>query len=79
MTYTYVILQVPKEVYLCIKQKLIAEGYSSAIETDGTLDMHGLALAPIEPSASQSPGTGSVIPLSKVSRLSPPEDLPPAA
>lgn len=45
MTYTYAIMHVSKEVYKEIRNKLQAAGYSDQIDSNGNLDMHGIALA----------------------------------
>lgn len=44
MTYTYVIINVSKSTYEEIATKLDEAGYDHAIDDDGTLNMHGLAL-----------------------------------
>ena len=45
-TYTYVELPVSPATYEEIRSKLTAAGYSHAIDRDGSIDMHGLALVP---------------------------------
>jgi hypothetical protein len=45
MTYTYAILEVTRKTYDEIYKKLKAAGCSDQIDGDGTLDMHGIALA----------------------------------
>lgn len=48
MTYTYAILEVSKQTYNEIKDKLLEAGYGTAIhkESNGkeVIDMHGIAL-----------------------------------
>lgn len=44
MTYTYAIMTVSQKVYDEIKVKLINAGYASQIDSNGDLDMHGIAL-----------------------------------
>lgn len=44
MTHTYVILEVSKPCYEEIAKKLREAGYDHVFESDGTIDMHGIAL-----------------------------------
>ena len=44
MTYTYAILEVSKEAYDEIKEKLKEAGYQDAFGEEGIIDMHGIAL-----------------------------------
>lgn len=43
MSYTYATLEVSKQVYQEIKEKLLAAGYQHSFH-DGVIDMHGIAL-----------------------------------
>lgn len=45
MTHTYAIMEVSQKAYDEIRGKLEAAGYSDQIDQDGSLDMHGIALA----------------------------------
>lgn len=48
-THTFVLLDVPYEMYNLVREKLIAAGYDHAVDdTEKTLDMHGIALTPEE-------------------------------
>lgn len=44
MTYTYATLEISRAAYDEIYEKLKAAGYDSAIEDEGLIDMHGIAL-----------------------------------
>jgi hypothetical protein len=79
MTYTYVIMEVPEHVYLCIRENLLAAGWTQAVDDkEQILDMHGLALAPEEPitlpAAVPPRGTALVVPLRSDAATSVPED-----
>lgn len=43
-TYTYVTLEVPKEFYEFVADKLKEAGYTHAFHEGGIIDLHGLAL-----------------------------------
>jgi len=43
-THTYATMQISSEAYDEIRQKLIDVGYQHAINDEGELDMHGIAL-----------------------------------
>lgn len=43
-THTYAMLPVPEAVYRVIRAKLEEHGYEHAIDDDGELDMHGIAI-----------------------------------
>lgn len=43
-TYTYVTLAVPREMHALVEERLRAAGYGHAIDDEGLIDMHGLAL-----------------------------------
>ena len=45
-TYTYVTMELSQAAYDEIRTKMEAAGYQHAIEKDGTIDMHGLAVIP---------------------------------
>lgn len=45
-THTFAILELPPSVHALIKEKLIAAGYDHAIDAEGTIDMHGIGIAP---------------------------------
>ncbi len=47
-TYTYALLAVNDETHREIKALLLAAGYDHAINDRGEIDMHGIALVPIE-------------------------------
>ncbi len=47
-TYTYALLSIGDEAYREIKALLLAAGYDHAINDKGEIDMHGIALVPIE-------------------------------
>lgn len=58
MTYTCTTMEVPKEVYDLIKEKLLAAGYEHAIDADsGMLDMTHIGLMREEESEDSSPLT----------------------
>ena len=44
MTHTYALLEVSNAAYQEVKRKLIDAGYGSAVNSDGEIDMHGIAL-----------------------------------
>ena len=44
MSYTYALLGVSPATYEEIKKKLLESGYQHAINDDGEIDMHGIAL-----------------------------------
>ena len=44
MTHTYATLEVSAEAYAEIKSKLLAAEYQHAINDEGEIDMHGIAL-----------------------------------
>jgi len=44
MTHTYVLMEVSKETYKEIYDKLMAADYVHAINDKGEMDMHGIAL-----------------------------------
>lgn len=44
MTHTYALLDVSKSAYDEIAEKLILAGYQQAINDEGEIDMHGIAL-----------------------------------
>lgn len=44
MSHTYALLEVSPLVYAAIEDKLLAAGYQDAIDSDGVIDLHGLAL-----------------------------------
>ena len=46
MTYTYVLMGVSPQCYQEIRDRLLAAGYSHAINREGELDLHGIALVP---------------------------------
>lgn len=53
-THTYVTMEVSQAAYDEIRQKLVDAGYQHAIhdhnfQIDECLDMHGIALVPVEP------------------------------
>lgn len=45
-TYTYVLMEIPKKLYELVRAKMEAAGYSHAINNEGEVDMHGIALVP---------------------------------
>jgi len=47
-THTYAVLAVSKEAYDEIRKKLLQAGYEHAINRDGEIDMHGIALLPLK-------------------------------
>ncbi len=47
-THTYVTLEVSDAAYTEIFNKLRAAGYDHALNEDGEIDMHGLALVPVK-------------------------------
>lgn len=49
MTHTYALLEVSRPAYEEIQAKLIEAGYDHAINKDGEIDMHGIALVPEKP------------------------------
>ena len=44
MTHTYALLEVSNATYQEVKRKLMDAGYAHAINSDGEIDMHGIAL-----------------------------------
>ncbi len=47
-THTYALLPISNEAHREIKALLLAAGYDHAVNDAGELDMHGIALIPIE-------------------------------
>ncbi len=45
-TYTYALLEVPRELYDLVRAKLREAGYPVPVGASAPLDMHGLALTP---------------------------------
>lgn len=45
-THTYVILELSESAYREIREKLESAGYQHAIASNGTIDMHGIGVAP---------------------------------
>lgn len=44
MTHTYVLMELPPEVHALIEKRLREAGYAHAINSEGELDMRGIAL-----------------------------------
>lgn len=59
VTHTYVLMELPPDVYALIEQRLREAGYTHAIGEDGELDMHGIALSKgldLEPKPTRAAG-----------------------
>jgi hypothetical protein len=54
MTYTFVTMEISKAAYEEIAAKMRDAGYDHAFDEDGEIDMHGIALVPVDAERSDS-------------------------